>query len=256
MERFKGRTVIVTGGSSGIGEGAAKRFLQEGANVVVCSRSLSDLKKAYKTYPDERLLMVEADVSEEKDVENLIKETIKKFKKIDVLINNAGIYVPGKIDEISFKDWKRQLSVNADGVFLCSHAALPYLKKTKGCIINTSSVSGLGGDDSTAAYNASKGLVSNLTRTMAIDYGRDGVRVNAICPSLTESELTKDMIKDKKEVKEHKKRCPLNRYAEPEDIAGVYAFLASDDARFVTGVNLPVDGGVMASNGQSMYIDE
>lgn len=170
-----------------------------------------------------------------------------------MLINNAGIYIEGKVDEISFADWKKQMSVNLDGVFLCSHAALPYLKKTKGCIINTASVSGIGGDYETAAYNASKGAVVNLTKAMAIDYGRDGVRINSICPSLTESELTKDMLKDKKLVQEFKKRIPLNRVAKPEDIAGAYAFLASDDARFITGVNLPVDGGVTASNGQPTY---
>ena len=251
--RFTGKTVIVTGGSSGIGEGAAKRFLAEGANVVVCARSKANLKEAYKGYPDDKLLILEADVSKEADVKKLFAETIKRFKKLDVLVNNAGIYIQGKIDQLTFADWKKQMSVNVEGVFLCSHAALPHLKKTKGCIINTASVSGLGGDYETAAYNASKGAVVNLTRSMAIDHGPDGVRINSICPSLTESELTKSMIKDKKQVAAHKKRCPLQRYAEPEDIAGVYAFLASDDARYITGVNLPVDGGVTASNGQTMY---
>lgn len=251
--RFLGKTVIVTGASSGIGEGAAKRFLAEGANVTVCARSKSDLKKTYKDYSESRVLIMDIDVSSEADSKELIRETVKKFGQLDVLVNNAGIYVEGKLDEVTFKDWKKQMSVNVDGVYLCSHAAIPHLKKTKGCIINTASVSGMGGDYETAAYNASKGAVVNLTHAMAIDYGRDGIRVNSICPSLTESELTKDMLKDKKLVAEFKKRIPLNRVATPADIAGVYAFLASDDARFVTGVNLPVDGGVSASNGQPMY---
>lgn len=253
MQRFTGKTVIVTGGSSGIGEAVAKRFLDEGANVVICARDSSKLKKAYSNYSQKNILLLDADVSKEKDVIELVKATVKKFKNIDVLINNAGIFVEGKIHEITFDDWLKQQSVNQNGVYLCSHYTLPYLKKTKGCVINTSSVSGIGGDLESPAYNASKGAVTNLTRAMAIDYGHDGIRVNAICPTLTKTDLTKDMFKDKKQVAEFKKRIPLNRTAVPEDLAGAYAFLASDDAKYITGVNLPVDGGVSCSNGQPTY---
>lgn len=120
-------------------------------------------------------------------------------------------------------------------------------------LVNTASVSGLGGDDDMIAYNTSKGAVCNCTRSMAIDHARDGVRVHAVCPSLTMTDLTKGMAKDKKTMRAFMNRIPLARAAEPEDIAGAIAFPASDDARFITGVNLPVDGGVTASNGQPIY---
>jgi meso-butanediol dehydrogenase / (S,S)-butanediol dehydrogenase / diacetyl reductase len=246
------RTVIVTGASSGIGEAVAKRFLDQGDNVVVCARDMVKLKKTFAKVHAKKILMLDTDVSKEADVKKMIDATVRKFKKIDVLVNNAGIYLNGDVDT-SYKDWKNLMSINLDGVFLCSKAAMPYLKKSKGCIINTASVSGLGGDEDALAYNASKGGVVNMTKALAINHGRDGVRVNSICPSLTHTELTKDMIKDKKLVSEFKKRIPLNRYAEPEDVAGAYIFLASEDARFITGVNLPVDGGVGASNGQPIY---
>lgn len=253
--RFTGKTVIVTGASSGIGEAVAKRFLSEGANVVICSRSRKDLEKAFKGQPKGKWRAVEADVSREDDVKGLIDAAVKQFRRIDVLVNNAGVYLQKTVTETTYDEWKHLLSINLDGVFLCSHYALPHLKKSKGCIINTSSLSGLGGDEQAACYNASKGAVTNLTRAMAIDHGPDGVRVNAVCPTLTHTDLTRDMLKDKKLVKEFNRRIPLGRYGEPEDLAGAYAFLASDDARFITGVNLPVDGGAHASNGQPIYTD-
>lgn len=252
---LEGKVAIITGGSSGIGEAVAKRFLEHGASVAACARHKRDLEKAFKKYPEDRVLLFECDVSSDKEAKQLVEATVKKFKKIDVLVNNAGIYVEGKVGDIAYKDWQKQMLTNLDGVFLMSHYAIPYLVKTKGNIINTASVSGLGGDEEAVAYNASKGAIVNFTRAMAIDYGPQGVRINSICPSLTETELTKDMIKDKKLVKAFKDRIPLRRIAQPDDIAGAYLFLAGDDARFVTGVNLPVDGGVGASNGQPIYTD-
>jgi meso-butanediol dehydrogenase/(S,S)-butanediol dehydrogenase/diacetyl reductase len=127
---------------------------------------------------------------------------------------------------------------------------LPELLKRGGNIVNTASVSGLGADWALCAYNAAKGGVVNLTRSIALDFGAKGVRANAVCPSLTRTGMTEDMLKDKDLVAKFMERLPLKRVAEPADIAGVVAFLASDDARFVNGVNLPVDGGVTASNGQ------
>ncbi|WP_122858775.1 SDR family NAD(P)-dependent oxidoreductase, partial [Pseudomonas viridiflava] len=134
--------------------------------------------------------------------------------------------------------------------FYCTRSAMPALIASKGNIVNVSSVSGMGGDWGMSFYNAAKGAITNFTRALALDHGADGVRVNAVCPSLTRSELTDDMMGNDALMAKFKARIALGRPAEPEDIGDVIAFLASDDARFVTGVNLPVDGGLSASNGQ------
>ena len=196
------------------------------------------------------MLFRSADVSKESQVKDFVAAVTKKFGRIDVLVNNAGIYASGTLDKARTKTWRDIIGTDLDGVFFMSRAVLPALKKTKGCIINISSVSGLGGDAEAAVYNAAKGGVTNLTRAMAIDFAKEGVRINAVCPTFTKTDLTADMFKDKSLVREMVGRIPMGRYSEPEDIAGAIAFLASEDARFITGVNLPVDGGVSASNGQ------
>lgn len=248
----KGRVVIVTGAGSGIGEATAKRFLKEGAKVAVCDKDFAKLKKSFADYPSDSILLSDADVSREVQVENFVNQTVQKFDRIDVLVNNAGIYYEGKIPDTPTAEWKKIMETDVDGVFYMSRACFPYLKKTKGNIINISSLSGLGGDPEAAAYNAAKGAVTNLTRAMAIDHGKDGVRVNAICPTLTKTDLTADMMKDKELVKDMVDRIPMGRYGMPDDIASAIYLLASDDAHFITGVNLPVDGGAHASNGQAL----
>ncbi|RUM24189.1 SDR family oxidoreductase [Rhizobium vallis] len=244
------KVVIVTGSGSGIGRATAARFLDEQASVVFVGRHRKKLEDAASGFANDRILIVAGDVSSEKDVDRLLQETLDRFGRLDVLVNNAGIHAEGKVDELATADWRKVMATDLDGVFFASRAALPHLKKTGGSIINVASVSGTGGDWSMAAYNAAKGGVVNLTRAMAMDHGKDGVRVNAVCPSLTRSDMTKDMMDDEELLAKFNERFALKGPAEPEDIAGVIAFLASDDARFVTGVNMPVDGGMSASNGQ------
>jgi meso-butanediol dehydrogenase / (S,S)-butanediol dehydrogenase / diacetyl reductase len=151
---------------------------------------------------------------------------------------------------VSIADWKSLMSTDLDGVFYCTHFFMPALLNSKGNVVNTSSVSGLGGDWGMSVYNAAKGAVTNFTRALAMDYGTDGVRVNAVCPGFTFTDLTEEMKNDEALLARFYDRIPLGRAGEPEDIASAIAFIASDDARYITGVNLPVDGGLTASNGQ------
>jgi len=251
MHRFMEKVVIVTGAGSGIGEGVARRFAEEGAQVVLAGRTLDKLEKVQQSLPDPRAaLCVQTDVARESDVIRMVERAIETFGRIDVLVNNAGIAVEGQVDDVSVQDWKACFATDVDGTFYGIRHALPHLRKHKGSIINISSVSGLGGDWGMSVYNAAKGAVTNFTRALAMDLGREGIRVNAVCPSLTVSEMTKDMLDNDELMSKFIERIPLGRPAEPADIAAVVAFLASEDARFVTGVNLPVDGGLTASNGQ------
>ncbi|TWI54357.1 meso-butanediol dehydrogenase/(S,S)-butanediol dehydrogenase/diacetyl reductase [Pseudomonas duriflava] len=250
MNRFVGKVVLVTGAGSGIGAATARRFAKEGAYVVLVGRTKEKLEKVAQTLPAEISYVYPADVSNNQAVERLVKDVVSKYGRFDVLVNNAGTATEGKITEVGVEDWQKVMSTDLDGVFFCSRSALPELIKQKGCIVNVSSVSGLGGDWGMSIYNAAKGAVTNFTRALAMDFGEEGVRVNAVCPSLTKSEMTEDMLGNAALMASFKERIPLGRPAEPEEVADVIAFLASEDARFVNGVNLPVDGGLSASNGQ------
>lgn len=250
MQRFTGKTVVVTGAASGIGLGIAERFSSEGANVVMADQHQDKLEAAAARLPGERTLALKVDVADAPEMERLVAAAVERFGALDVMCNNAGIATEGDAVELSLDDWNKTIATDLSGVFHGCRAALPELLKTRGCIVNTASVSGLGADWRMTAYNAAKGGVVNLTRAIALDFGARGVRANAVCPSLTRTGMTEDMIGDEALLAKFRERMPLGRVAEPADIAAVVAFLASDDARFVNGANLPVDGGVMASNGQ------
>jgi len=250
MQRFKNKVVIVTGAGSGIGEATARRLSEEGASVVLAGSTSAKLEKVAATLPAERTRIQVTDVADYGQCERLVNAAVAAFGRLDVLVSNAGVATQGSVLEASLVDWKTTMDTNAGGVFHCARAALPELKKTRGNIVNTASVSGLGGDWAMACYNASKGAIVNLTRAMALDHGKDGVRVNAVCPTFTRTPMTDDMQEDEEIQKKFAERIALGRACEPREVAAVIAFLASEDASFVTGVNLPVDGGLGASNGQ------
>lgn len=248
MERFADKVVLITGAGNGIGAAAARRFSSEGATVVLADYVKDDVEKMAASLPQERTMALFVDVSDPKAVEKMIADTVARYGKLDVMINNAGVHVVGSVLETSLEDWRRISSINIDGVVFGAKYSLPHLIESKGCMINTSSVSGLGGDWGAAFYCASKGAVSNLTRAMAMDHGLSGVRINAVCPSLVKTNMTKDF--DAAVQEKFNERIPLGRPAQPEEVASVMAFLASDDARFINGACIPVDGGVTASDGQ------
>ena len=249
MARFLDTIVLITGAASGIGEGAARRFAEEGATLMLgdidkpaLDRLASDLGETVETR--------ETDVSDREACEALVQAAVDRFGRIDVLINDAGVDHLGKLDEGDFADFTKVIETDLYGVVHMSRAAIAHLRKSRGCIINVSSVSGLGGDWNHSFYCAAKGAVSNFTRALAMDEASNGVRVNAVNPSLTYTALTSGMKEQPELIAKFEERIPMGRGAEPADIAGAIAFLASADARFITGVNLPVDGGLTASNGQ------
>ena len=254
MQRFVDKTVIVTGAGSGIGAATAARFAEEGANVVLVGRTRQKLAAAAARLAPERTLIEVADISDYAAVEALVAATVQRFGALDVLVNNAGVAEFGGLLDVSLDDYRNTMAINVDGVVYGCRVAMPHLLKSCGSVVNVSSASGLGGDWNFAFYNASKGAVTNLTRSLALEFGSRGVRVNAVNPSLTESDLTSGLLGNEAIMAKFADRIPIGRAARANEVAAVIAFLASSDASFVNGVNLPVDGGVTASNGQPKMV--
>jgi len=249
MARFSDKVVVITGAASGIGEGAARRFAEEGATLVLGDIDKGALDKLAGELGG-TVEIYDTDVSDRAACEALVKAAVDRFGRIDVLVNDAGVDHLGKVDEGDFSEFTKVIETDLYGVVHMSRAAISHLRASKGCIVNISSVSGLGGDWNHSFYCAAKGAVSNFTRALAMDEAKHGVRVNAVNPSLTYTPLTAGMKEQPELIAKFEERIPMGRGAEPADIAGAIAFLASEDAHFVTGVNLPVDGGLTASNGQ------
>ncbi len=250
MARFSNKVVLVTGAASGIGEATARRFAQEGAQLVLADLNEKGLDRVAGEIGAEAVLTHAADLSNADRCEETIAAALERFGRLDVVVNNAGKDHLGRVDEGDLKDFSVVIETDLYGVFYMTRFALPHLRKSRGCIVNVSSVSGLGGDWNHSFYCAAKGAVTNFTRAVALDEAKAGVRVNAVNPSLVYTPFTAGMQDQPDLVAKFEERIPMGRAAQPEDITGVIAFLASEDARFVTGVNLPVDGGLSASNGQ------
>jgi meso-butanediol dehydrogenase/(S,S)-butanediol dehydrogenase/diacetyl reductase len=252
QRRFAGKVVIVTGAGSGIGAATAHRFAAEGATVVAVGRTAEKLQKTAAD-AEGTVEVAVGDVSDQAGITAVIDGTAARHGRVDVLVNNAAIAAIGTVEQLDAVAWREVMAVDVDGVFFASRAALPHLRTVGGCIVNVGSVSGLGADWRMAAYNTAKGAVVNLTNAMALDHADEGVRVNAVHPTLTATEMGARNLENETVLEAFKQRIAMRRPAQPSEVAAVIAFLASDDAAFVTGAHIPVDGGLRASSGQPRF---
>lgn len=253
MFDLSGKNALVTGGSRGIGSGIAKALAAQGANVAVnCSSTMDKCEWVSGEIKGmgRDSIAVKADVSNKKEVENMFSEIREKWEHLDILVNNAGIIDYAEFEDITEKDWDKIIDVNLKGQFLCAQEAVKIMKKDNwGRIINIASISsgGVGiGFKNISHYTASKGGVVALTENMAIELAQYGINVNAIAPGAIESDMTKDMEEDEEQMKGILARVPKGRIGKPEDIGAACAFLASNEADYITGSVVYVDGGWLA----------
>ena len=252
--RLEGRVAVITGAASGIGRATAVIFAREGAKLVIADvneEGLSETLKRVKEEGGDAVIKI-VDVAVEKDVRNLIEFAVDTYSQIDILCNNAGISGGlSKLEDQDGDEWRTVLGVNVLGaVFGIKYAARHMQDRRYGAIVNTASVAGIRSGAGGNAYSASKAAIINLTQTAACDLGGYNVRVNAVCPGLIETGMTKpvfDYARGKGKEDKLGYRCELRRYGEPEEVARAILFLASDEASYVTGQALPVDGGNTAS---------
>ena len=247
--KLKDRVVVITGSGGGIGRAAALEFAREGAMVVVADIQYSG---ALQTVEQIRKIggnahAVETDVANPDSVRNLVAETLRVYSKVNVLFNNAAIQVNKTLEDTTVDEWNREIAVNLGGVFLCSKFFMPHLRATKGAIVNMSSVNAFFVEPTCAGYCATKAAIIGLTKAMAIDHGKEGIRVNCICPGYIDAGLAEGYFQAQADPAAARasagKLHALWRIGRPEEVGRVAVFLASDDASFVTGSAYVVDGG-------------
>jgi len=242
--QLKEKVAIITGGSRGIGFQTAKIFSENGAKVIISSKNSEHLEIAANQLKN--TTPIAADIRNEKEIQNVIEETIKKFGKLDILINNAGIFPRIKqLHEISEIEWNEVLDVNLTGQFRFTKFAIPYLQKTSGAIVNVSSDAGLKAYEgfNADAYSASKAALIVLTKCWALEYAKDKIRVNCVCPGVVDTDMTKPFLKTEKDREFMDSDHPLGRIGTPEEVAKSILFLASNDSAWTTGAILAIDGG-------------
>ncbi len=251
MLRLEGKIAIVTGGGSGIGRATALLFAREGARVVVGTNNPEDHAPLIREAEGltGSIIAVEMDVSREEDARRLVETAVRGYGGLDILVNNAGVVTTAVVTEETEERWQRMIDVNLKGVFLCSKYAVAEMRKRGGgSIVNVASINGIRGNHRLAAYCASKGGVVAITRAMAIDHATENIRVNCVCPGTIEgtrqvASVLGDAVDREQTLRYLLEKHPMARLGRPEEVASAILFLASDEASFITGVALPVDGG-------------
>lgn len=250
--RFENRTVIVTGGGSGIGEATVRRFAAEGARVVIADIRPEAMERVLAAVGTERHFGLVVDMEDMDAISRMVGDTVTRFGRLDVLVNNAGMGSFGRVTEIDMDHWRQVQRVDVEAVFWAARQAIPHLEKTGGSIVNVASASGIAADFGFAAYNAAKAAVINLTRAMAIDHA-PAIRVNAVSPGLTATPLATGLTGNPEIMAAYEPTLAMGRPADPAEVAAAIAFLASPDASYVNGHNLVVDGGLTAHTGQPNF---
>ena len=241
---LSGKIALVTGGSRGIGFSTGKILSENGATVVITGKDSERLEKAAKRIPNSSGIV--ADIKNTNDVKNVVSKTIEKFGKLDILVNNAGIFPKiKKLHEIDEDEWNEVLDVNLTGQFRFTKEAIPHLQKTSGSIVNISSDAGLKAYQgfNADAYSASKAALIILTKCWALEYSKNKIRVNCICPGVVDTDMTKPFLKTQTDKEFMDNEHPLGRIGQPEEIAKAIMYFVSDDASWTTGAVLAVDGG-------------
>lgn len=252
--KLEGKIALITGGSLGLGKATAELFAKEGAKVVITGRTEKTLQEAVEAAKNDGLDIdyIVSDVSNEDDCREAVDFTLNKYGKIDILFNNAGVLHAALTHETDTETWDRLFNINVKGTYLMSKHVIPHmLEKGYGCIVNNSSIAGLKGIPGISAYNSTKGAVTQLTRSMALDYAQQGIRVNAICPGTIETPMVDgllDKMPDRDGAEElFKSFHPMGRFGTADEIAHAVLFLCDENVNFMTGSMLSVDGGWVAS---------
>ena len=247
MNRFKNKVALVTGAASGIGRATAVRLASEGAKVMLADMNADGLEETAAMISSKTAQVV-FDAAQRDQCQNIVAKTVAQFGQLDVLCNIAGFAMSKHFTDVTAEQWSKMVDVNLNSVFHVSQAAIPHLLETKGNIVNMASSAGLGGQAYNSAYCATKGAVVMLSKALAVEYAGKGVRVNAVCPGGVETPLTEKFeAPEDADMSLMAKLFPLMDMAQPEEIAGAVAYLASPEARFVTGDAFAIDGGQVAS---------